>query len=97
MAIDYGSFSWPVGSGGGGGGGGSGMVLASGLENIGSGADHIDVLYDVTLTTAIPPQISFIDTTDGHPIFLQGVVTVTFNTPTDSANYAIEYTVSGNT
>lgn len=60
----------------------------------------------VVFTSAWPdalyvPEFSFSNTVDANPIFLQGIVTaksttgftVTFNAPTDSANYVLNYMV----
>lgn len=94
------SFEWPEKGTGGGGGG---AADAAGTVNIGSGVSSIVVAYDVTLTSAIAPIFSFINSTDSAPIFLIGFIsafstsgfTVTFNAATDSANYKMSYAVFG--
>ena len=100
MATDYGTFYWPAGRNG---GGGSGSAQASGTAAISDGASSVTVTYDVTLSTAVPPIVSVINSIDGSPIFLNPVVTAysttgftaTFNAPADSANYVLQYAVFG--
>lgn len=76
-------------------------VLASALYSMGSGTDTFSVVYAAAIAAAIPPVISFINTVDATPIFLQGIIiahsttgfTVLTNAPTDSSNYKMAYAV----
>ncbi len=104
MAIDYGTFYWSSGSGGGGGGGGgAGSAQAAGTAPIGNAASSISVVYGTALGSALIPLFSFNNIVDSDPIFIQGFVsaystagfTVTFNAPTDSANYTMSYAAFG--
>lgn len=78
-------------------------ALASATVNIGNAAGSIAITYSSTLAVATPPIFSFVNTTDVTPIDLIGYVsafsttgaTITFNAPTDSANYKIRYAVFG--
>lgn len=87
---------WDVASGNGG-------ALRAANEAIGNAASSVTVVFSsATVNTSYVPEFSFINTTDPTPIFLQGIVTgkttsgftVTFNTPTDSANYVLGYQVN---
>lgn len=97
MANFYGSYP-PSGSGG-----GSGSAVASATTDIGNAASSIAITYSTTLTTAYPPIFSFLNIVDATPIALIGWVsafsttgcTITFNAPTDSANYKVKYAVFG--
>lgn len=104
MAIDYGTFYWSSGSGGGGGGGsGAGSAQAAGVVSIAASVSSKSVVYATAIGSSLPPIFSFINTIDSSPIFLSGFVsafsttgfTITFNAPTDSANYKIDYAVFG--
>lgn len=104
MAIDNGTFFWGSGGGsGGGGGGGAGSAQKSGSVALGNAASSVAVVYSGALSSALIPIFSFANITDGEPIFLSGYVsaystsgfTVTFNAPTDSANYIFNYAVFG--
>ena len=72
---------------------------AANVVNITNGSQAVSVVYTVPLAVSAPPVISFINTVDATPIFLQGMVTawsttgftVTLNTPTDTGNYQMSY------
>lgn len=95
------SFSWPP-EGSGGGGSGS-LIIASGVIPILSGVSSVTITYSSTIAAAGVPVFSFINTVDGTPIFLQGIITffsdhgflLLLNAPTDTANYSVSYVVSG--
>lgn len=90
-------FSVNIGAGGGGGGV---LVARSGQDAISSGSNTIAVAFSSDIgTTNYSIKYSIVNDTDVDPIMLQGVVTtklssgftVTFNTPTDTANYSIDW------
>lgn len=89
-----------------GGGGASPQTLvgAGGEVTIASGASSKAVTFSTAFVdTTYAVVWSIKNTTDVSPIFLQGVITakattgftVTFNTPTDTANYALDYLAAG--
>jgi len=85
-----------------GGSGGSGG-LAAGTDSISNGVSSHNVTFSSTLlTSAYVVSIAITNLTDADPIFINYVVTaksttgmtVKFNTPTDSANYKLEYSIN---
>lgn len=79
--------------------------FAAGSSSLGSGVQSVSV----TFSTAFPDTNyaiahSFLNTTDALLTFLQGIITakstsgftMTFNAPTDTANYVFEYTATRN-
>ncbi len=94
MAVAY----WPPG-----GGGGSSPVAVNGeasSASIGNGVTSHSVSFGTAFAdTTYGIVFSIGNAVDAHPIFLQGVVTaksttgftVTFNAPTDSVNYTLEW------
>jgi len=93
------SFYWPVGAGGGGGSSGVGGAKS---VSVGSGVSSLSVTFtSAQLDTTYVPLVSILNTTDSTPIFLQCVITtkattgmtITFNAPTDTANYVLTYAI----
>jgi hypothetical protein len=78
-------------------------ILRAGNESLGSAASSVTVVFSSPTadTTYVPTPVSFVNLTDPDPIFLQGMITgktvngftVTFNTPTDTANYIMAWSV----
>lgn len=79
------------------------LVGHAGQKTIGSGVSSISVTYSTAVGSSNSVSFSFVNTTDTNPIFLIGYIsaqsttgfTVTFNAPTDTANYLINWQVSG--
>lgn len=91
-------YVWPPGGGSGSGSSGSASVA------IASGASSKSVTFTTDFgSTSYVPLINITNTTDATPIFLQWIVTTksssgftaTFNAPTDTANYILEYAILG--
>lgn len=87
---------------GGGGGGSSTIDGRAGTDSLSNATQtHAVTFSSDLLTTNYAVIASITNTVDGSPIFLQIVdtikastgFTVTFNAPTDSANYKLEYIV----
>lgn len=78
-----------------------GASLAAGVYSMASGTDTFSVTYAAAIAAAIPPNITFVNSVDGSPIFLQGMITafsttgftVKTNALTDSSNYKMVYDV----
>ena len=78
-------------------------ILRAGNKALSSAASSVTVVFSTPTanTLYVPTPVSFLNTTDSSPIFMQGMITgktvngftVTFNTPTDSANYVMAWSV----
>lgn len=77
-------------------------ILRAGNESLLSAASSVTVVFSSpTADTTYVPVHNFVNTVDSSPIFLQGIITgktvngftVTFNTPTDTANYVMAWAV----
>lgn len=78
-------------------------ILRAGNEALASAAASVTVVFSTPTadTTYVPLSPMFVNLTDPTPIFLQGMITgktvngftVTFNTPTDTANYVMAWSV----
>lgn len=99
------SFSWPA-KGGGGGGGPYALNGRAGTEPISNGSSSVSVTFSAVFSSLNYSVVfSVTNEVDGFPIFLNGIITaksvsgftVTFNAPTDSINYVLEYIASENT
>lgn len=96
------SYNWPAK---GGGGGSSALTGRAGRDSISNASSTVSVTFSTVMTTVnFAIVFAVTNITDGSPIFLNGIVTarstagftVTFNAPTDSANYVLEWIASAN-
>lgn len=87
----------PEGAGGGGDSGSQSVALSSGVSSV-------SVTFSNAFgSTNYVPLWSISNVTDATPIFVLGIITamsssgftVTFNAPTDTANYVFNYLIAG--
>lgn len=78
-------------------------ILRAGNQSLSSAASSVTVAFSTaTADTSYVPNFVFVNVTDSSPIFMMGIVTgkttsgftVTFNTPTDTANYSLAWQVN---
>lgn len=78
-------------------------ILRAGNTSISSAASSVTVAFSTATADAnYVPNFVFVNVTDSSPIFMMGIVTgkttsgftVTFNTPTDTANYSLAWQVN---